>query len=137
MLMGTLLGQFVTRSGIVYDAVGAYFLFRCWLRSVDDVVEIVRFLGWMIVPLAVSMLIEKLTSRNIFAVLGGVPPVTEVREGTLRCQGAFRHPILAGTYGATLMPIFGGLWFQGLRYKRVAVFGFVSAAIVAVAAGSS
>jgi hypothetical protein len=137
LVVGTLLGQLVTRCGTVYDALGAYFLFRCWLRTTDDVVGIIRFLGWMILPLAASMLIEKVTSRNIFAVLGGVPPITEQREGTLRCQGAFRHPILAGTYGATLLPAFVGLWFQGSRYKKLAIVGFASAVVVTVAAGSS
>jgi hypothetical protein len=90
----------------------------------------------MLVPLAISMLIEKSTGRNVFAVFGGVPAITQAREGSLRCQGAFRHPILAGTFGATLCPLFVGLWFQR-GHKVPAVVGICSAMIVTLAASSS
>src|ERR1700736_2203993 len=65
LVLGTLtnpsLDRFINRSGDVYSAGCAYFLFRCWIRSLDEVVVTLRFLAWMIVPLAVSMLIEKFT----------------------------------------------------------------------------
>jgi hypothetical protein len=83
------------------------------------------------------MIIEKFTTRNVFYVFGGVPPITAERDGTLRCQGAFRHPILAGTYGATLFPFFVGLWYQGGQNKRPAAVGMFSSFIATMAAGSS
>jgi hypothetical protein len=137
LLMGTMTGSFITKCGTIYDAVGAYFLLRCWMRNTEDLVEILRFAGWMILPLALSMIVEKFTRRNIFAVFGGVSPITELREGTLRCQGAFRHPILAGTYAATLFPFFVGLWFQRGKFRRAAVVGACSATIATCASGSS
>jgi hypothetical protein len=129
--------RFINRSGEVYDAAGAYFLFRCWMRSIDEVVGVVRFLAWMIAPLAVSMLVEGFTRRNIFSALGGVAEITGERDGTLRCQGAFRHPILAGTYAATLFPLFVALWFRSSRDKRLAIVGACSAVAVNMAAHSS
>ncbi|MEY2486526.1 MAG: hypothetical protein QOH39_2174 [Verrucomicrobiota bacterium] len=141
LILGTLAApsfdRLVNRGGAVYDALGAYFLFRCWIRNLDDVINAVRFLAWMIVPLAASMVIEKFTARNVFSMFGGVPAITVEREGTLRCQGAFMHPILAGTYGATMFPLFFGLWFQRGKSKRAALVGAASSAVITLAAGSS
>ncbi|MEI6516106.1 MAG: hypothetical protein WCO77_09015 [bacterium] len=131
------LDRFLNRSGEVYNAVGTYFLVRCWIRNLDDVVAVVRVAGYMIAPLALSMIVEKTTGRNIFSVFGGVPEITEVRDGKLRCQGAFRHPLLAGTYFATLFPLFVGLWFQPGRSRWPAVMGGGSAIVATVASGSS
>lgn len=137
LVMGMFTGTFITKAGTMYDAIGSYFLLRCWMRTTDDIRDILKFAGWMILPLALSMIVEKFTRRNIFAVFGGVLPVTELREGTLRCQGAFRHPILAGTYAATFFPLFVGLWFQRGKYKMAALVGAASATIATGASGSS
>lgn len=141
VVMGTFadlsMSRFINRAGVTFNALGTYFLVRCWVRDNDDVIHGVRFLAVMIVPLALSMIVEKVTGRNIFYVFGGVPEFTGVREGRLRCQGAFRHPILAGTYGATLFPLFIGLWFARPADKVRAVVGAFSAMVVAVAAASS
>ncbi len=141
VIMGTLtelsVDRFVNRAGEALNALGAYFLFRCWLKSPQDLVQVLRVCAWMILPLAASMILEKSTTRNIFHALGGVPEFTGVRDGRLRCQGAFRHPILAGTYGATFFPLFAGLWFQDRRNRWLAVAGAASAAVVTVSAASS
>jgi hypothetical protein len=129
--------RFINRAGEGFNAFGAYFLFRCWTRSLEDVMRVTRLLAMMIVPLAVSMIVEKFTTRNVFAVFGGVPEITQIREGKLRCQGAFRHPILAGTYAATLFPLFVGLWFQPRVEKLISVLGICGSLVVAVAASSS
>ncbi len=129
--------RFINRMGEVYTAAGTYFLIRCWIRSLDDLVAVLRTVAVMIVPLAISMLLEKFSGRNIFYVFGGVPEFTEIREGRLRCQGAFRHPILAGTYGATLFPLFVGLWFQPQQKRFRAIVGILSSLIVTMASASS
>jgi len=129
--------RFLNRCGEVFNAAGTYFLVRCWILNPDELIDLVRVMAWVIVPLALSMIVEKFTSRNVFSVFGGVPEITFARDGKLRCQGAFRHPILAGTYGATLFPLFVGLWFQRGRSKRPAIIGACSAVIVTIAAASS
>lgn len=129
--------RFINRSGQVYDAIGAYFLIRCWLTNMDGLVNLVRFLSWMILPLAISMIVEKNTGRNIFSVFGGVNEITSVREGSLRCQGAFRHAILAGTYGATLFPLFAGLWLLQDRGKWLAIMGMAGSTVITIASASS
>jgi hypothetical protein len=128
---------FVNRLGRAYDAIGFYFLFRFLLRSLDDINRAIKFIGVLLVPLAGLILVEKFTGQNLFSVFGGVPAVTFVREGVVRCQGPFGHPILAGTFGATLLPLFIGLWGQGREGKFVPLLAIISSAIITISSGSS
>jgi hypothetical protein len=127
---------FVNRLGLAYDALGLYFIFRVLVRDIDDMRAVMRQFAWLVIPLALFMLIEKGTGRNPFAALGGVPPETIEREGVLRCQGPFAHPILAGAFATALLPLFVGLWWQNTN-RFLALVGMVSAAIIAATSGSS
>src|SRR5690606_3405393 len=88
----------------------------------------------VIIPLAFAMYWEHLTQRNVFSIFGGVPEVTAIRDGKLRAQGPFAHPILAGTLGASLVPIFIGLWRQR---KLLATTGLFSGVMIALFSSSS
>ena len=126
---------FINRLGFLYNALGLYFLFRCLIRNLDEVIHAIKLLAFIILPFALLMLYEKITGHNLFSVFGGVPEFTVVRDGKLRCQGPFRHPILAGTFGATLMPCFAGLWtIKGARL--FAIIGLISATIITITAAS-
>jgi hypothetical protein len=126
----------INRLGFLYNATGLYFLFRCLIRNLDEVMHTIKMLAFIILPFAMLMLYEKTTGHNMFSVFGGVPEYTVVRDDRLRCQGPFRHPILAGTLGATLMPCFVGLWsVKGARL--IALLGLASATIITVTAASS
>ncbi|MFZ0300333.1 MAG: hypothetical protein WAM13_18430 [Candidatus Sulfotelmatobacter sp.] len=128
---------FVNRLGHSYDVIGLYFLFRFLVHGIDDIRRIFRIVAILIVPLAVSMLVEKMTGRNSFSVFGGVMEFTRIRDGSLRCQGPFAHPILAGTFGATLLPWFVGLWYQAKRNRVIAGLAIASALIITVTSASS
>lgn len=127
----------VNRLGLAYDALGLYFLFRALVRDVDDMRAVLRQFALLVVPLAVLMLLEKGSGKNLFAALGGVPPHTLVREGVLRCQGPFAHPILAGAFGSALLPLFLALWSQRRGNGMLAFMGIVSAGIITVTSASS
>jgi len=128
---------FINSLGFAYNALGLYFIFRAIVRDVSDCYVIFKMLAFVMVPLAFSMVIEKATGRNFFSIFGGVPEFTVVREGRLRCQGAFSHPILAGTLGATSIPFFIALWVKGTGYKFAAIIGLISATIITVTPSSS
>jgi hypothetical protein len=128
---------FKYKLGVAYNALGFYFLFRFLLRDLGDVVRVFKMTAVLLVPLAASMLMEKTTGRNSFAIFGGVSPVTGVRDGVLRCQGPFAHPILAGTFGAVLLPFFIALWPRGRGSRAIALLGIVSSTVITFAAGSS
>ena len=59
------------------------------------------------------MLWEQYTGHNLFSAFGRCSDITLAREGRVRSQAGFAHAIVAGTLGATLIPIFLGLWWQG------------------------
>ncbi|RZU00789.1 O-antigen ligase family protein [Rivibacter subsaxonicus] len=128
---------FVNRLGLAYDALGLYFLFRVLVRNVDEMRFVVRLFALMVAPVAISMIVEKLSGQNPFAAFGGVPPNALVREGVIRCQGPFMHPILAGAFGSALLPLFVGLWWQRDGKRSTALIGIVSALVIVVTSGSS
>lgn len=128
---------FIYRCGATYNVIGLYFIFRFLLRDIEDVVRVTRLLAVLILPLAIAMLLEKMSGRNTFAVFGGVPDITVIRDGVLRCQGPFAHPIMAGTFGATVAALFVALWWQGHLSKLLAVLGLAASSVIIITSGSS
>lgn len=127
----------INRLGFAYDSTGLYFVFRFLIRDLEDIKRACRLFSMALLPLALSMCVEKLTGKNPFYMFGGVPEFTEIREGVLRCQGPFRHPILAGTFGAVWLPLFLGLWWQGRGNRLLAAVGILSSTLITILSGSS
>jgi hypothetical protein len=123
--------------GSAYNAAFCYLFVRCVILDFEDIVTAVLTLAWMSLPVAALMLVEKTTAHNFLSVFGGLSEMTEIREGQLRCQGAFGHPILAGTFGATQIPLFAALWHYRSSYRPLAAAAVVSAIFISLAASSS
>jgi hypothetical protein len=87
--------------------------------------------------LRIGALIGLHTAHNLLAVFGGVPSLSSFREGHVRSQGAFRHSILAGTFGATQVPLFVALWFCRPKYRRLALAATISGLIIVITANTS
>ena len=88
----------------------------------------------LLIPVAAAMVYENLAFRNVFAVFGGVPEIPQIREGRIRSQGPFAHPILAGTVGAVCLPLALVLWS---RYRREAWIGIVTCLVIVFFSASS
>ena len=127
----------ISSLGFAYNAIGLYFFFRILIRDFDNINLLLKTLAIIIVPLAGLMLVEKATGENLFYIFGGVPMFSLIREGSVRCQGSFTHPILAGTFGATLIPFFIAMWFKNEGTKALAITGFIAATIIVITAHSS
>lgn len=127
----------VYRLGQSYNAIGMYFLFRFVVRDFDDMRRAIKITAVLIVPLAAAMLLEWATGRNVFSSLGAVNPIAQVRDGVTRCEGPFSHPILAGTFAATLLPFFVALWRQGRGQGWLAGLAILAATIIIITCGSS
>lgn len=113
----------------------AYLLVRCYCRNLEELYAIVGVLGILLVPVALEMLQEKFTAKNLFSSLfGGVSADVVVRDGDLRARGPFRHAILAGTVGAGLVPLLVGLWRSN---PRAAGIGIVACVTMVIACSSS
>lgn len=120
--------------GLVYNTLGVYFLIRSFCVSLEDVVHLVKITGLLLAPVAAEMILEQMTGRNLFSVFGGVPEVVTVRGERLRAQGPFAHGILAGTVGATCLPLMIGIW---RKYPLSARIGLGSCLVMIFASVSS
>jgi hypothetical protein len=127
-------GALVNRLGLVYNSCGIYFLLRVFCSSVEDIVLLCRATALALIPVALAMVYEIVAVKNAFAVLGGVLEVPEIREGRIRANGPFAHPILAGTVGAVTLPLMIGIW----RYHRTtALLGVLACLTMVVCSASS
>jgi hypothetical protein len=128
---------FVWRLGNMYDTAGMYFFCRCVMREWRDVDLAVRALMLLSFPVAVAFLIEHATGRNAFAIFGGVPAITVVRDGRLRCQGAFAHPIVAGSFWACLLPLMGARWWRPNASRLFVIAAIAASLLIIVLCASS
>jgi len=131
----------INQLGSLYTVFGVYFLLRFLIQNDEDVWRAIQTLAWVAAIVAVIMTYEQATGHNPYAMLGGAQAANyaslAVRDDRFRAQGPFGHSILAGTFGAILMPLFVALWWKGRRYRVMAVMGIVSATVITVACNSS
>lgn len=125
--------------GIAFDALGTFFLFRLWIRRTADITQHLRVLAVAAAALALCLGLELLTRRNFFSIFGGVPEMTLVRDGHIRAQGPFRHPILAGSFAATLFPLMLALRYapDSWRHRRRSLAGLIASVLAIASAASS
>ncbi len=116
----------VNQGGFIWDYLGGYMFLRYAIRSEEDTVRAIKCFAVLAIVFAVSMIREQLTGQNLFGLLGGVNLMSEIREGRIRSQSVFQHSILAGTYGAIMLPLFVLLW-KNTRSKVLAALGSISA----------
>ncbi len=112
---GVLLASFsavVTRTGFMIDAVGAYFVGRLYLKSWQDLKRSILFVGYASLPVLAFFLVERATGENLFYVFGGIDQYNLVREGRIRCQGPFSHPIMAGLFWTSVLPWLALMWIR-------------------------
>ncbi|MBW1687487.1 MAG: hypothetical protein JRS35_20820, partial [Deltaproteobacteria bacterium] len=131
------LGALIYKLGMSFDAMGMYFLFRQLFKSWADIEAVSTVLVVVSVPVAIAFTIEGMTGRNIFSAFGGVREFTAIREGRLRCQGAFTHPILAGCFWASLLPLMAAAWWRGGAGRLLAVIGTSAAVLIIILCASS
>jgi hypothetical protein len=86
--------------------------------------------------ISLDMIWEQRTMHNLFGLLGGVRTVPEVREDKIRSQGVFQHSIIAGAFGASLIPLFFLLWRNG-KAKLLGGVGLLSASVMTYTSQSS
>ena len=132
---------FVNQVGFLYTNLGTYFLLRLWIRDEEDVNRTIKTLAFVALTVAILMVFEATTGRSLYAALGGHREALlqdlQRRNEQVRAMAGFLHPILAGTFGATLVALFLGLWAQGRRYWVSAAIGSIAATAITLTSGSS
>ena len=122
--------------GFVWDALGGFLVLRFLIQEEEDIDRVIRTFAFLAGILAICMLNERFRMQNVFGFLGGMRIVPETRDGLVRAQATFSHPLLAGTFGATLLPLFFLYWHGG-KSKVVAMIGILGSTIMTICAASS
>jgi hypothetical protein len=122
------------RLGLAFNVCGIYYLLRIFCDSIDNIYSIARILSILLVPVAFAMIYEITLRHNLFSYFGGVSDIPVIRGGKLRASGPFLHPILAGTVGATSLPLLIGIY---RRDKLISVLGIASSFAIIYCSTSS
>jgi hypothetical protein len=130
LLIGNISGA-ITRTGYMFDTVGAYYLGRVYIQTTQDIQRIAVVLGFVAIPTLIFFLIERSTSKNMFYLFGGVPEYSMIRNGRLRCQGPFSHPIMAGVFWASLLPWLIAIW-QVKTFSRSLLYGYILCILIII-----
>lgn len=135
-------GEIVVQLGNLCTAFGVYFLLRFLVRDSEDLKQIIRVLAIVAAAVAAIMITEQVTGKNpVYSLLGGaradVFETVITRDEHFRASASFGHPILAGTFGGILFPLFVGLWWIDKKSRYYAVLGAVAAVIIPFCASSS
>ena len=141
ILLFQVMGAVVNQLGNIYNVLGSYFLLRFLIRDEQDLVHTIRTLAYIAAFVAVIMTYEVTTGHNPYAMLGGanasVYSQLVQRGERYRAQAGFAHSILAGTFGAVLVPLFIALWFKGKEHRPLVVVGLISTVVMTLASNSS
>lgn len=129
----------INRCGAALMVLGIYFLLRVLLTTEKDVIFAIKVLACVAAVIALIMLVEHGSGQNPYGYLGGSRAWTRealmVRDAKIRAMGPFQHPILAGSFGGIISPLFLGLW---VKKQRLSAFtGVLSATIIAIMSASS
>lgn len=122
---------FVFNLGQAYNIGGIYFLIRIFCSDLRDLVGITKIIAWLLAPIAIEMIMEHLTGRNLFSVFGAY---LNMRDNKFRAQGPFAHAILAGSVGGACFPLMVGIW---QKHRRESIIGMIACLVMVGASNSS
>lgn len=127
----------INQVAFIWDYIGGYIFLRYAIRSDEDIITTIKCFAFLTLIFAACMIGEQFTGKNIFGLLGGVRLISEVREGHVRSEAVFQHAILAGTFGATLLPLFVLLWKKTRSKVLSAIAALSSTVMVITSMGST
>ncbi|AOS96481.1 hypothetical protein AUP74_01016 [Microbulbifer aggregans] len=124
-------------AGHAIGTFGAYLIGRTYIRSLADLRRYLLWLSFIAIPMLAFFLVEQFTGRNVFGFFGGVPEETIIRNGRMRAQGPFSHPIMAGVFWASLLPCIGALWIARAGSRPALVLSILCMGLIVVNTASS
>lgn len=120
------------RLGMAFEFLSVYLWARTYIINFSDVLRFSKCLVIILVPLAMIMLIEKISGQNLYEPLGAAFKM--LREGHRRIAGPFGNAILAGTAGGTSFPFMILLFHYHRAYS---IIGIVATCVIVYCSSSS
>ena len=118
---------------LTLDFALAYLVGRASIRSSDDVRTVFRFMIPGLVGVAAVLALESVLRQSLLrpgvgTLVGSIPDLyaPEIRLGLGRAMGPFPHPILAGVFMASTLPL-AMLATRDLRFRLLAAMASLSA----------
>ncbi|MBW8015846.1 MAG: hypothetical protein FVQ82_06635 [Planctomycetes bacterium] len=96
----------IYKSGVIFDCLGLYYIFRRSLTSWDDVFFTIKLFAFFAIVSAPLMIYERMNQESLFSSFGRSTAM--FHRGRYRCSGPFPHPIMMGLFWANLLPLFYG-----------------------------
>jgi hypothetical protein len=124
----------IYKSGVIYDALGLYWIFRMSIISWNDVHRVVKMFAIFAVISAPLIIYERVTQQNAFEIFGKVSAV--FHRGRFRCKGPFPHFIMMGLFWASVIPIFVS-YFAARRSKLLYAVASICALVCVFLSASS
>lgn len=124
----------IARIGLCLNILGTFLYAQSYIKNFSDFHRYSVALCYVLFPLAIFMAMENRSAQNSYTLLGARNPEAASRDGRIRAQGPFAHSILAGTLGATSIPIAFIAW---KRRRNLALLGLGSCAVIVYSSSSS
>jgi hypothetical protein len=125
-----------TQMAFWLQSFGGYLFLRYSIQDDEDITRATKTLALLTLVLGLCMANEHFYGVNIFGYTGSGPIIPFVRDNLIRAQACFAHPILAGCFGATLVPLFYWLG-KGGRAKGLAATGMLGSTLMVLFSISS
>ena len=132
--------KYISEMGGAVDIICIYMVGRTLIRDFEDLKSLMLGAAIASIPVMVFFTVEQMTQWNFFSLLGGVPETTFIRDGNIRAQGAFTHPIIAGMFWSTFAAMFIGVILSGKKTLKALIcgwFGTISSFIIVLMTSSS
>lgn len=129
------IGALIFILGQLIDTICAYFFIRFAIYDFKEYDIMIKTFIISSMFIAIFMTIEHLIGgTNLFHIFGA-PEMSEFRNGRLRAEASLGGSIMAGTFGATILPISWASWKR--NYKHYAVVGIISSITIIITSSSS
>lgn len=129
---------FIGVFGLSLDYFGFYYSVKIYCTEHQHLKNILKTFAVISIIMFIFFIIENRTGKNFFYFLGGVPFNTWIRDGKLRCQGPYAHPILAGAFWVPIGSLFFFHRNVFLKEKKLLNFGiFCSIGIIFLSSSST
>lgn len=112
----------INKSGVMFDTLGMYWLFRQIIKEWDDVFQTVHLFAFFAIITAPLIFMEESQGghASFFALFG--PVESTFHRGRFRAAGPFPHYIMMGCFWASLLPMF----FASIKSKRWVILSWLA-----------